>query len=516
MRETVQVPNVAEVNLPPWLGGGDPSGFFENSGLVAERIGNSATRWRISNKVPWDQGRPILVTVNDIAGPGQALPRFNLLSLMVQAERLEESTPNEIIKEVNRMGERAETSKNPVDSFAWVQMATIAMPAPQLRDWLTRTYEGFTSTGMENDFNDKVFANAGIHIVRRSLELLHRIKLASVSLQLSSDYTFDTKTLEQIKRDAHSSGESIFASSEGLYDGIYTLDAYLAPLYGSLIPAVWAFPASRILGVIIFSLGQPLAGSPGRPTELLHLLPSQGPTESSSIPSLTSTASSKAIRWWISKLNDLLTILSDPTVFTDQHGVYVPSQHLHTQLTVEQLFRRVFSMQDALRDSQARRVLFFTALDTLDRLTAHNIETLCDLEHAKSVFSKLKSIIPVEAAEILLPGAERGVSALERLQDGFFIGRRTGTGKVEWSDPELGPQSLDPGKAAAHYIRLLRDATHGHGTKFAKRQQRTDALLTNHNGKIPHDLGWLSYLYLLDLLARPDDLRQRFHGRGKL
>ena len=220
MHEAVQVPNVAEVDLPPWLGGGDPSGFLESSGLVAERIGTSATRWRISNKVSWDQGRPILITVDDIAGPGQVPPRFNLLPIMAQAERFEKPAANEIIEEVNRMGERAQTSKNPVDSFAWVQMATIVIPASELHDWLAHTYERFTSTGMEHDSNDKVFANAGIHIVRRSPELLHRVKLASVSLQLSSDRTFVTKTLAQIQRDAHSSGETIFASSEGLYDEI--------------------------------------------------------------------------------------------------------------------------------------------------------------------------------------------------------------------------------------------------------------------------------------------------------
>ena len=35
------------------------------------------------------------------------------------------------------------------------------------------------------------------------------------------------------------SGESVFASSQGLYDGIYTLDACLGPLLGALSPAIW-------------------------------------------------------------------------------------------------------------------------------------------------------------------------------------------------------------------------------------------------------------------------------------
>ena len=104
-------------------------------------------------------------------------------------------------------------------------------------------------------------------------------KLASVSLQLASDSSFARKTLEKVQRDVNADGETVFSSSEGLYDGIYTLDAYLAPLFGSLVPAICAFSATRMLGVIVYSLGQPLAGSRGGAAELLHLLPSQGPNQ---------------------------------------------------------------------------------------------------------------------------------------------------------------------------------------------------------------------------------------------
>jgi hypothetical protein len=510
-----QIPTTAEIELPSWLGGGNPSGFLEQSGLLAERVGLSTTRWRIENKVSWEQGRPVLITVDDLAGPTQALSRFDLLPAIAQSEASAAPALDKIVEEVNRMGELAQITRNPVDSFAWVQMVTTVIPAPELQQWLAHTYENFVSVGMESNADDKVLASAGIHLVRRAPELLHRIKLASVSLQLASDSSFASKTLEQIQQQANAAGETIFASSEGLYDGIYTLDAYLAPLFGALVPAIWAFPAPRMLGVIVFTLGQPLAGSRGRPTELLHLLPSQGPAASSSIPSLSPAASSEAIRWWVDRLNDLFTILSDPIIFTDRTGVYLPAQHLHAQLTVEQLFRRVFSMENALRDSQARRVLFFTIMDTLDTLAAQGIETLCDLRHAETTFAKLKSVIPAGAAEVILPGAERAVEALEQLQEGFFIGRRQGITKFEWADPKFGPQSMELNKAGAHYIKLLRDATHGHGAKLARRRPRTDALLTHHNGRIPHDLGWLGYLYLLDLLTRPEDLRQRLYAGKK-
>ena len=443
-------------------------------------------------------------------GRGSAL--FLLMALAEQTE----GPPTKVIEEVKRMGEIAATTRTPVDSLAWSQMVSTVIPAPQLQEWLAETYKNLISMPMENDPTDKVFANAGIHIVRRAAELLHRIKLPSVSLQLASDSNFATKSLAQIQGEANAAGETIFASSEGLYDGIFTLDAYLTPLYGALVPAIWAFPAPRMLGVIIYSLGQPVAGSRGRAAELLHLLPSQGPTESSSIPTLSPAASSAAIRWWVNGLNDLLGVLSDPTVFTDCNGKYVPAAHLHAQLSVDQLFRRVASMEISLRDAQARRVLFFTILDTIERLTTKKIERICSLKYARNVLARLRSEIPAGAAEVLLPGAERGVEALERLQHGFFIQRRQGSAQVEWFDPEVGPRAMEIDEATAHYVRLLRDATHGHGAKAGNRKKRTDALLTNHNGKIPHDLGWLGYLYLLDFLARPDDLRQRLYDGGKI
>ena len=43
-------------------------------------------------------------------------------------------------------------------------------------------------------------------------------------------------------------------------------------------------------------------------------------------------------------------MLSDPAIFTDRDGSYVPAKHLHALMTVEQLFRRVSSIQTSYRD----------------------------------------------------------------------------------------------------------------------------------------------------------------------
>lgn len=177
-------------------------------------------------------------------------------------------------------------------------------------------------------------------------------------------------------------------------------------------------------------------------------------------------------------------------------------------LTVEQLFRRVHSIQVGHRDTHARRVLLFTVLDTLESLTGRPIELHCSLEFASRTLNGIKAAIPSQAHEILLPAAERSVSALKRLQQGFFMMDPQGRVPVPGEK-----QPLDADKAAAQYLKMLRNATHGHGTNKQRQRHLTEALLAHHNGQVPHDIGLLGYLYLLDLLTRPAALRSALSAR---
>ena len=73
-------------------------------------------------------------------------------------------------------------------------------------------------------------------------------------------------------------------------------------------------------------------------------------------------------------------------------------------------------------------------------------------------------------------------------------------------------KAMSQDDATAFYVKALRDATHGHGSNKAAARDRTTALLAQHDGRIPHDLGLLAMLYLLDLLAYPDRLRRVLHA----
>jgi hypothetical protein len=216
---------------------------------------------------------------------------------------------------------------------------------------------------------------------------------------------------------------------------------------------------------------------------------------------LPAAASTAALNWWAQRLDDMFGVLTDPAVFTDNHANYRPEKHLHALLSVEQLFRRVSSLQAAHRDANARRVLLFTVLDTLNRLTGPDLDELCRLQHAQKTLDDLRGQMSPDAAALLLPGAERAVAALQELQGGFFLHRQTGAGDIV---------------AVARYLKVLRDATHGHGAKLLGKVEQTNALLAHHDGAIPHDLGLLGYLYLLEFLIQPERLRTKLHRGGRM
>jgi hypothetical protein len=207
-------------------------------------------------------------------------------------------------------------------------------------------------------------------------------------------------------------------------------------------------------------------------------------------------------------------VLSDPAVYTNSDHDYMPSKHLHAQLSVEQLFRRTASIQRAHRDTDARRVLLFTTLDTLERVTSRTLTTMCTLSFARRTLKELRKSLSVEVAQLLLPAAERAVEALAALQDGFFLARQSGSTVVDFIDTNGDPAHLSLEDAAAEYVRVLRNATHGHGSNREDAKLRTDALLAHHNGALHHDLALLGYLYLLDLLSHPEKLRRTLWDGG--
>lgn len=152
----------------------------------------------------------------------------------------------------------------------------------------------------------------------------------------------------------------------------------------------------------------------------------------------------------------------------------------------------------------------FDALDTLQGLTGTTFDTRCGLPHAQGVLDDLRVVLPAPVSAVLLPRADRAVAALRELQEGFFLPSRV-RGRTILLPSRSGPDQPVPlDTAAASWLRVLRNAGHGFGSKPAKKA-RDDVLLMAHEGAVPPELPDLPYLNLLELLAHPENLRR---GRG--
>jgi hypothetical protein len=90
-----------------------------------------------------------------------------------------------------------------------------------------------------------------------------------------------------------------FVSGLGLSTGQLLFDAYLAPLLCALRPWVWAFPAPRMVNVVLFDLGRLIAGTKETAAELLALLGPPGIARGTDKPLVTPIEMREALQWWV-------------------------------------------------------------------------------------------------------------------------------------------------------------------------------------------------------------------------
>jgi hypothetical protein len=394
-------------------------------------------------------------------------------------------------------------------TMARMQLWTSGSTRPQLQDVIGEARQALLKIRL-TDTGESAFPDASVYAFSRSECLPLRFKMAAICLRLQHDPELGVAGLDTLV-DTGDPG-FIFGSSHELIDGVYVFDAYLAPLFGSLAPFVWAFPASRGGVTVIYTFGRALSGTDGLPAVPLQAIAFRGADSTIETPVLDAGSCESALQWWALKVDAFMAVVSDPATYTDATGAFRPEKQLYAILSVEQVFRRVAAVQRSHHDKDARRVAFFSVLDTLERLTGRDIAYMCRPTSVQQILLRLRSSVPVDAQKILMPACERGAKALSELTEGFFLPRQRGRTTLNYADESGVQRALSLEEATAQYVKLLRDATHGFGGKV--NIKRGEALLVQHNGKVPHDLAFLAWLHFLDLITSPDRLRHSLWRGG--
>ena len=506
MTVTSEPPKRARLKLPSWLWGGNPRQMLAECRYYSWPDGAGSL---VQPEERYLRQNADLVRVRTLAGPSVATPRFQDLANV--DERIARPMPPFIENALDRRRAAAE-SGDLLEIVNFERLATYATPIADLPSQAQHVVDALRGMAEEGDDQAFPFSNAGLQILEVDRALVHRLKLASVWVRVRHDEKLGKGDLSHIRRTEDQ--EQAFSSSSGLYDGVFTMDAYMAPLLAALTPRVWAFNVVRTFGMLIFDFGRSVSGSSGDAAELLQVISTPGANKWAPAPVLAEGAAESATNWWVGSLNQMFAVLSDLAVFTDQAGAYRPDKHLEALLTIEQVFRRTTSMQVAHRDSNGRQTLMFSVLDSIQQTNGWDLTRMCRLSHAEGVLASLETSMPEPARGILLPMARQAIEALREMQHGFFIARQLGADQLELQLSDGETKVLSYEEATAQYLKVLRDATHGHGGR-GKAVPQTAALLAHHDGNVPHDIGLLAYLYLLDMVASPHRLRRCLYRSGK-
>lgn len=309
-----------------------------------------------------------------------------------------------------------------------------------------------------------------------------------------------------------------FPSSRGLIADLQSgLRSYISPLLLGRMPFVLGVTTSRSNGLLILNFGRALEGVEDMGYSGLYQLfvPSNFFSRARldigdhDWPDLRPEDVDDAIRWWVSRLNGLLGTILDPAAFPGKDGLYSPSLHLATHLSLERFAASVTDiLAYELTDQFVRKVMFFDALDLLEGMGRGDYQKTLNPKKVGQLLNELETRVPESVAKIVLGRCRRGLEALLEVQAGFFVRERISDGKITLVNDKGQSQPYGLGTAAAQYLRLIRNSTHS----FIENIQKPFglSLLASHTGDMPSSLADLPLLYFVELLVDPDKwLRRR-------
>ena len=492
----VEASDVAIATLPEWLWGGNLREFATRCGWHAERVSLGSREWRIRLRQPDEDGQSQLISVTKIADRENFNNIRSFDSLGILATPIGINLPDwqEITMEVERI-----TRERPNDMAASMYAAILATQNVPDGDLATLVQ------GILRRFIDD-FQGMECYLIVFSPEIAQRYAAVRVFLQIDDDPGLLERT------PTPRGGNMIFSSGQWLFtDTTFGFGAYLAPLFTCLSPWIWAVPAPRCGGVIVYSFGQALIGRRSEASELLQLFLPRGRLSASTRPAIVPGDIESALKWWVEQLNMLFREITDPVRYRRSDGTYDPARNFEKLLTFEQVFRNAQVLAANDRDPQSRRAILFDLLDSIESVRSPSFGDMCKLSTADTALAEVEAVLDESAAKVLVPRARLGRDALEQVQEGFFLPSRVDDTGIRIPNSDGKNRTISRSEAVAQYLRVLRNSGHSFGSTGGRRTRsrlaQDRALLISHNGKLPVDLPDLAYLYLLRLLTRPGDLR---------
>ncbi len=284
------------------------------------------------------------------------------------------------------------------------------------------------------------------------------------------------------------------------------LKAYLEPVL--MIDAPWliGWNGPRNAGSIVVLFGRSEPGFVGRQLpEMISALRSDGlvsPAAATHRPEVSATTSEALLRYWVDRLDALLSRVLDPTEFVAAGGDHKPGEHLAAMSSIESMFVALQTLLSYTgRDPHVRQMAMFSILDQLAGMDFDSWTRMVMPNKVVRAASALAGELPSEIADVVLWRVRPAIQALEEFKHTHTLPERVAGGRLRVPDGAGGwrEESLDT--ATANYLRLIRNSHHSF-TEMASDQAKL-ALLASFEAGIPDALSDVALLHVIRFLVHP-------------
>lgn len=221
-------------------------------------------------------------------------------------------------------------------------------------------------------------------------------------------------------------------------------------------------------------------------------------------PDLTGSQLHAFLTWWTARMNQLLAIVTDPARFPGETGTYDPGRHWQYLASIERILRDVSEVMLATEQNETARLrAAYDALYAMEGMGLRKFGVAVTPGKASKALDWLSQKLPPDVAAVALPACRRGVEALAQVKEGFAPGRYVGSDGLVGLPGKNGSVDRSWDTATAAYLSLDRNGLHS----YMNHTPEEKAVLLSHTGHLPRGLANIALLWLVRLLADPEQLK---------